>query len=64
MRRMRSGMTMIGLILILAFIFIIIMVTISVIAKIAWLILTSKAVLVILAICGGYYLLKKMFGNG
>lgn len=58
---MRSGMTMIGLMLILALIFIIIMVTISVLAKIAWLILTSKVVLVILAIFGGYYLLKKMF---
>lgn len=57
----RKGMTMIGLILILVFIFIVIMTAISVMAKIAWLILTSKVVLVILAIFGGYYLLKKMF---
>ncbi len=61
---MRSGMTPIGLLLILAFIVIVIIMAISLMAKIAWLILTSKAVLVILAICGGYYLLKKMFGNG
>jgi len=60
---MRSGMTMVGLILTLALIFIIIVTTISITAKIAWLILTSKVMLVILAVCGVCYMWKKMFPN-
>lgn len=60
---MRSGITIIGLLLVL-FIFLIVMaVIISTIAKIAWIIMTSKVVLVLVAIVLGYLFLKKCFGT-
>lgn len=60
---MKSGNTLVGLVLILFIIVVILAVTAATVAKIAWLIMTSKVVLVLAAIICGYLVLKKCFGR-